>query len=210
MSRSKEAEAIAQRLAHRQGRRDEVLNVELGQALARKKDRQAVTALTELFDDKKDGSGAIKVLYECGYIEPELLVPHTDVFVGLLRCKNNRWVWGAATALACVAQANPDAVWNNRQELFSAFAVGSVITKDASLLALCRVAAADVDRARELGPWFVQVFGECRAKDLASWATKVVPHLPPLAQDEVVDILRARLPEVTAASAKKKIDRLIK
>ncbi len=56
----------------------------------------------------------MKVLYEIGYLTPELIADYADDFLKLLRSKNNRMVWGGMIALATIAETKPREIWKNK------------------------------------------------------------------------------------------------
>src|SRR5512133_483452 len=124
--------SILNRLASLQNRRDEVPNQELARDLAANKDEAGIREVAENLwnKDKNIQADCIKVLYEIGYLEPKLIAGYAEDFVKLLKSKNNRLVWGAMTALAEVAKADPDMVFKNLDAIKKAKETGSVITID--------------------------------------------------------------------------------
>ena len=88
--------SVITRLAFALGRRDDVPNQELAKELAV---ARAVDGVRELVanlqhPDRNIQSDCIKVLYEIGYIAPELIAEYVEEFLALLKSKNNRLVWG--------------------------------------------------------------------------------------------------------------------
>lgn len=85
-----------QRIAYYQNRRDEVPNQELAKELATKKDRKGIREIAENLWNKnvQVQSDCLKVLYEIGYLQPELVAPYAEDFLKLLHSRNNRLVWG--------------------------------------------------------------------------------------------------------------------
>src|SRR5262245_21792106 len=98
------------RIASRQGRRDEGPNFELARELAETGDAEAISLIAEhLWDnDQNVRSDCIKVLYELGELKPELIAPYADDFLRLLADKQMRMVRGGMTALATIATAAAD------------------------------------------------------------------------------------------------------
>jgi len=200
---------VAAVLAGARGRRDERPNVELGQALARAEDAAGVAALVELLDDPSTSSDAVKALYECGYLAPELLVPHADALFGLLGHRKNRLVWGGMIGVWCVAKAAPDAVWARRDEVWAAFDAGTAITRDAAIHALATVAGSSPGRARELTARLLDALESCRPKNLCSWAERILPGLTPGGRSRCVTLLASRADEVTTRTSRRRLDRLL-
>lgn len=124
--------AVAEKLASAQGRRDEAPNIKLAEELVQARERQAIQDLAALLETGKSDqqSDAIKVLYEIGARSPDLISPHTALFVRQLEHGNNRMVWGALTALAHIATVEPDIVAASLDDILTAADAGSVIAKD--------------------------------------------------------------------------------
>ena len=217
MPRNKKAPALSplalelkQRLASSQGQQAQHLNIQLGQELARAQDPRRVAAMVELLADPGARSDAIKVLYEGGYVEPSMLVPHAAVFFDLLGDRRNRMVWGGMIALIGVAKAAPEIVWERRDELIAVAEGGTVITQESAFRALVAVAASAPDRLAALTPWIVRVIEEGRDKDLVRRATLALPVLDSEAQAQVVSTLACRAAELGSKSMRTKAERLVR
>src|ERR1041385_1990762 len=104
--------SIIERLASSLGKRDEKPNQELAASLVKSKDKKAIKELVEHLSDKDKNiqSDCIKVLYEIGEQKPELIADYDKEFLALLDSKNNRLVWGAMTAIDCIAAISPDSI----------------------------------------------------------------------------------------------------
>jgi hypothetical protein len=96
---------VVNRLACSQGRHDEVPNRELAQELTRARDLAGIHEIAENLWNKNPDiqSDCIKVLYEIGYLKPELIADYIPDFLKLLKSKENRLVWGAMLALFTVS-----------------------------------------------------------------------------------------------------------
>jgi hypothetical protein len=90
------------RIAYFQGRRDEVPNQELAHDLAAREDRAGIREITEalLHREPNVRSDCLKVLYEIGYLKPELVAPYAGDFLKLLASWTNRLVLGAMMGLS--------------------------------------------------------------------------------------------------------------
>ncbi|NLW47884.1 MAG: hypothetical protein GXY86_11180 [Firmicutes bacterium] len=119
---------VIHKLASSLGRNDETPNQELVDCL--------FNADTAIRND------SIKVLYEIGEAQPELISAYTTDFIKLLTGKNNRLIWGAMTALATIAHLNPDPIFNEIDLIFDVIKKGSVITVDNGISVLAKVGAA--------------------------------------------------------------------
>ena len=105
--------SVLERISYYQNRSDEVPNRELAKALAATQDAEGIHEIARHLCDKnkKVRSDCLKVLYEIGYIDPELIAPYAEDFLKLLQEKNNRLVWGAMIGLATVADRRVEAIW---------------------------------------------------------------------------------------------------
>jgi hypothetical protein len=80
------------RLSSSTGRRSKEINKTFAKEITDKNDYTTIAELIDLLSDKDKNiqSDAIEVLYETGYIKPELISNHYETFSGLLGGKNNR------------------------------------------------------------------------------------------------------------------------
>ena len=85
------------RIAYYLDRRDEVPNQELARELAAAQDAAGIGEIAGHLRDKNKSvaSDCIKVLYEIGYIDPELIQGYAGDFLDLLRAGRTAWC-GAA------------------------------------------------------------------------------------------------------------------
>ena len=157
------------RLATTLGRRDEIPNIELAQSLVAARDEEGVQELVDALSrgPAPIAADAIKVLYEAGAIDPSIIAPYAAEFAALLRSRNNRMVWGAASALHAISLGAPEAVTPHLPTLMDAVASGSVITADRGIGAIANGALGDaaatefvLDHLRTCGAKYVPLRGE--------------------------------------------------
>ena len=101
--------AILTRLAHSQNRRDEALNVALAKELAAARDKAGIRELAKNLwnDDAEIQSDCVKVLYEVGALEPELIAGYTSDFIKLLGSKQPPGRWARCANWApCAARSD--------------------------------------------------------------------------------------------------------
>jgi len=191
--------SILNRLAHSLGRRDEVPNQNLARDLAAKKDRKGIREIAENLwnKDKNIQADCIKVLYEVGYIEPELIADYTDDFVKCLRSKNNRLVWGGMTALAEVAKANPEAVFKNLEAVKKAKETGSVITVDNAISALAWTSAANDKYNKAIFPYLLTHLSSCRPKEVPQHTEKTMPAVTASNKADFIKVLEKRMEDLS-------------
>jgi hypothetical protein len=191
--------SVLNRLAHSLGRRDEVPNQELARDLAAKNNKAGIKEIVENLanKDKNIQADCIKVLYEVGLIEPDLIADYAEDFVKLLRSKNNRLAWGGMTALAEVAKANPEAVFKNLDAIKKAKETGSVITVDNAISTLAHTAAAS-DRYRAvIFPYLLDHLSNCRPKEVPQHSEKTLPAVNASNKNEFIEVLEKRMEDLS-------------
>ena len=190
---------VLNRLAHSLGRRDEVPNQELARDLAAKKDRKGIQEVAENLwnKDRNIQADCIKVLYEVGVIEPELIAEYAEDFVKLLRSKNNRLAWGGMTALAEVAKANPDMVFKNLNAIKKAKETGSVITVDNAISTLAYTAAANAKYNEAIFPYLLNHLSSCRPKEVPQHSEKTLPAVNASNKNEFIKVLEKRMEDLS-------------
>jgi len=58
----------------------------------------------------------VKVLYELGYLKPELVTDYVDDFLKLLQSRNNRLVWADAR-LSTITEIKAEAIYRHYEEI---------------------------------------------------------------------------------------------
>jgi hypothetical protein len=195
--------SVLNKIACFQERRDEVPNQELARELAANEDETGIREIAENLWNREPNvrSDCLKVLYEIGYLKPELVAAYAGDFLKLLGSRNNRLVWGAMIALSTVAGPAADQVYPHVTEIQQAMAEGSVITVDAGVLALARLAATSEERRAALLPYLLEHLRTCRPKEVPQHAEKIVGAVAPAYRDEFVAVLQARMSHMTPAQA---------
>ena len=193
--------SILNRLATSLGRRDEVPNQELARELAAKRDQKVIREIAENLwnKDKNIQADCIKVLYEIGAIEPQLIADYTEDFVKLLRSKNNRLTWGAMTALAEVAKTDPDAVFNHLETIKKAKETGSVITVDNAISTLAYTAAASKNYNDAIFPYLLKHLSNCRPKEVPQHSEKMLPAVNSYNKVEFLKVLERRMEDLSGS-----------
>ena len=98
--------SVLGKIAFYRNRRDEVPNQELAKELAETENREGIREITQNLwhKNKSVQSDCLKVLYEIGYLKPDLISEYVNDFLKLLKSKNNRMVWGSMIGLATIAE----------------------------------------------------------------------------------------------------------
>ncbi len=203
--------SVLERIAYFQNRRDDIPNQELAMELAELEDRAGIKEIAENLQHKnrRVQGNCIKVLYEIGYLKPELIAPYADDFLQLLQSKNNRLVWGSMIALSTIAQVAPNALYPHYAKIQRAMERGSVITIDAGVKTLALIAAANKEYRQTLLPWLLHHLQTCRPKDVPQHAEKIAIAVDAQNPDEFLAILNARLPELSKTQSRR-IKKLIR
>lgn len=193
--------SVIDKLASSRGHRDEAPNLELARDLASRRDEQGIRELVEnlLNRDKNIQADCIKVLYEIGTIEPKLIADYADDFVKLLASRNNRLVWGGMTALAEVAKANPNAVFDHLDEIKKAKEVGSVITVDNAISTLAWTAAGGPEYNLTISPYLIDHLLTCRSREVPQHAERTLPAVNGGNQAAFITSLEKRMPDLTSS-----------
>jgi hypothetical protein len=193
--------SVLDRIAFFQNKRDEVPNQQLAKELAETENRAGIKEIAANLNNKNQNvqSDCLKVLYEIGYLKPDLIMDYTPDFLRLLKSKNNRMVWGAMIALATVADKKPAEIYAKLDDVTAAFVKGSLITVVWGTKALAKVAAADKSYKQKIFPLLTVQLKKCLPRDVPMHAESILPAIDTENKQEFLDILEARKPEITAS-----------
>ena len=199
------------RIAYYLDRRDELPNQELARDLAAAQDLVGIREIAGHLRDKNKSvaSDCIKVLYETGYINPELIQDYVSEFLDLLYSKENRMVWGAMIALATIAGLQAPAIWPRVDEIITAVDHGSVITVVWGVKALARVAAANGKYRERIFPVLLQVLRASIPRDVPMHAESILPAVDDSNRRQFLDALASRQIELSPSQLAK-VRRIVK
>jgi hypothetical protein len=191
--------SVLGKLACQQNRRDEVPNQELARELVETQNHEGLREIAEnLWNrDKNIQADCIKVLYEAGYLAPELIADFTNDFLKLIKSRNNRLVWGALIALSTVAALKADELFPRVREIEQVMDKGSVITKDNGVKILALVAAQNESYRREIFPYLLNHLATCRPKDVAQHSEKSLPAVDGENKTEFIALLEKRAADLS-------------
>lgn len=194
-------ESVLDRLACRQGRRDEIPNQELALQLIAAEDQQGIQVIAyNLWNkDKAVRADCIKVLYEIGYRKPELVASYWAEYLKLLKSRDNRMIWGAMITLATIAPLVAGSLYPHAPEIQAAMQRGSVITVDAGVQTLAALAASQPERRETLLPFLFNHLRTCRPKDVPQHSEKTLPAVDAGHKAEFIAILEKRLEDLQGA-----------
>lgn len=203
--------SVLLKLASALHRRDEVPNQELAKLIAEKKDLKAITELVNHLHhkDKNIANDCIKVLYEIGTLNPDLIADHANAFVELLTNKNNRLVWGAMTALNTITAQNPDVIYHALPQIMEVAEKGSVITKDQAVSILIKLMAIK-QYAEHSFVLLTDQLKHCPTNQLPMYAEQALPVIPKENKKQFAAILTARLDEIDKETKQKRVEKVIR
>jgi len=199
-------------LATSLGHKDEVPNIELANKIVASGNKEAVKELVENLDNKNKGIAfdCIKTLYEIGAKKPEMISGYAKEFIGQLKSKHGRMVWGAMTAISAIAPVVPDVVYKNLTDIMdTADNSGSVIARDHTMYILAALAKHQ------------KYYEDCMALILEQLLKSPVNQLPMYAEitapvvaakdkEAFKKVLLERLKDITQESKIKRIEKVLK
>ena len=189
------------KIAFYRNRRDEVPNQELARELANKADKDGIREIAQNLTNKNKNvqSDCLKVLYEIGYLKPDLIEEYVGDFLKLLKSKNNRMIWGGTIALATIADKKAREIWANINDVTTAVDQGSLITVVWGVKTLAKVAAADPAYKQKIFPILMAQLKKCIPRDVPMHAESILPAVDADHKKDFLTILEARKSEMTPA-----------
>jgi hypothetical protein len=185
--------------------RNEKPNQELAKKLADNDDEKGIAEIVEglSHQEKNIQSDCIKVLYETGYLKPELISAYANEFIALLQSKNNRMVWGGMIALMTIAEISPQPLLQNLDFIIETINKGSVITKDAGIKAIALAVSSDKNYRKKYSGFFIDFFEHCLPKDVPRMLDHMTPIISKENKEAFANITKSRLHELKPSQLKK-------
>ena len=192
---------VLNKIAYFQNRRDEVPNQELARELVESKDTAGVREIAENLwnEDRNVANDCIKVLYEIGYLAPELIADYVGDFLKFMQSRNNRMVWGAMMALSTIAALKADEIYPSVGEIEQVMETGSVITIDNSVKILAIVASKNETYRAEVFPYLLNHLATCRPKDVPQHSEKTLVAVNAANKGEFIAVLEKRMVDLKGA-----------
>jgi len=190
--------SVLSKLACAQNRLDEVPNQELAHELVQNGDVSGIREIAENLWNKDTDiqSDCIKVLYEIGYLKPELIADYTPDFLKLLKSRENRLVWGAMLALSTVAALKADELFPHVNEIQRAMEKGSVITEDNGVGTLAAIASSRAEYNQVIFPYLLNHLETCRPKSVPQHAEKTLVAANAQNNEAFIKVLEKRLDDL--------------
>ena len=203
--------SVIEKLATTLGRRDEVTNQELAQQIADDSDKKSVKELIELLGHKSKDlqHDSIKVLYEIAERKPALVGEYTQVFLDLLKHKNNRLQWGAMHAIDAITLEQPKLIYTALPEILAAADKGSVITRDHAVNILIKLGTLKA-YAEDVFPLLIEQLMASPPNQVPMYAERAMPIIHEKNKAVFADTLRSRLDDMEKESKRKRVEKVIK
>ena len=203
--------AVLEEISFYKGHRDEVPNQLLAKKLAAKEDKLGITEIAENIWNKNKNiqSDCLKVLYEIGYIKPELIADYVTDFLKSLKSKNNRMVWGSMIALATIARLKRDQIWKSISEVENVINTGSVITKVWGIKTLAEVSAGNEIYLKRTFPFILKELETCESKLIPKHTENIIVAVNMQNKDNLKSVLESRKKDLKESQLKR-IEKILK
>ncbi len=199
------------KLSYFQNRKDAVPDQELARELAETKNKKGIQEIAEnLWNENKNIQGdCIKVLYEIGYIDPELIGNFVEDFLKLIKSKNNRLIWGGMIALSTIAKLKADELFPHFEEIKKAIENGSVITVDNGILTLSKIAFTKMEYNEKIFPYLLELLKTCRPKSVAMYSEFIFDAVNEKNKTGFIEVLNKRKKYLNPSQIKR-VEKILK
>ena len=190
---------------------DELSNKERAKLIADNKDEKEIKELVKRLNYQNRGiqSDSIKVLYEIGYVKPELILPYLNDFLDLLNSSNNRMIWGSMCALSSISNIEAKQLYPHLNKILNAVDEGSVITKDAAVIILVNLAKINTYKS-ECTNLYLKELKNSPHNQFPMYAEKGFEIIDSSCKNEFQTIIAIRLDQLEKESQKKRLLKLLK
>ncbi len=194
-----------EKIAFFQNRRDEVPNQLLAKELAETKYKEGIREIAENLgnQNKNVRSDCMKVLYEIGYLDPDLITDYVNEFLKQLKSKDNRMVWGSMIGLAAIADRRLEEIWSQVDDIMRITDSGSVITQVWGIRVLAKTAAAGKKYRSKIFPFLIRQIRTCIPRDVPTHGESILYSVDQENKAEFLSALEARQAELTPSQLTK-------
>jgi len=205
------AKSVLDQLATSLGHRDEKPNIDLAIKIAKTENHEQVVELLSLLGNKKADirNDAIKVLYEIGERNPQLISKYVNDFLKVLDHKDNRMKWGAMSALSAISKASPQLLAPHLIFILKAMDEGSVITRDNGMYILIDVARLKKYHADGMELLLEQIV-KAPLNQVPMYAEKIADVVSAPYIKRFLEVLKQRADVLEVPSKAKRIEKLIR
>jgi len=197
-------------LSSSKGQNGNEANIALANEIAHTENLLAIKELAQNLNhkDKKIQGDCIKVLYETGYIKPELIAGHYSSFLGLLKNKNNRLVWGGMVALATITDIKPEEMFKSLGLIMETVEKGSVITVDCGIEILAKL-NKDIRFFDKTDQLLIEQLWKCPIKQLPMYIEKSMISINHKNKEIYKNIIEKRKPECNKESQVRRLNKVL-
>lgn len=202
---------MIEKVAYNLGRNDEEPNIALAIELCNTKNLEGIEEIVNGLINKKEqvANDCIKVIYEIGERNPELIGDYVLNFIQLLNSRNNRLVWGSMIAISKITFLRPQEVFENIEIVIRAYENGSVITRDNSISVFAELAKVDKKYEKIMFNKIIEHLKTCRPSEVGQHSERAFICVNETNAKEFLSVLLLRREHLTDAQ-KKRINKLIK
>lgn len=202
---------VIKKLSSSTGKRSKEANKAFAKEIADNNDRKSIKELIELLDNKDRNiqSDSIEVLYETGYIKPDLIADYYEIFLELIVNKNNRLVWGAMIALSSISAIIPELIYKELPKIVTVVNKGSVITKDAGVALYANLATVE-NQKQKVFPILLKELATCPSKQLPQYAEKSLIAIDEKNKKEFITLINSRISDLEKESQIKRIKKVLR
>jgi hypothetical protein len=133
-------------------------------------------------------------------IDPIFITPYAQDFVNLLKSKHNEMVWGAITALAEIAKADPDFIFKHLDEIKKARETIAVVAIDTSISLFASTASANGEYNKAIFPYLLKQISACRPSEVPQYAEWTLPAVNENNKAEFIKTLKKRNNDLSGAA----------
>jgi succinate dehydrogenase flavin-adding protein (antitoxin of CptAB toxin-antitoxin module) len=201
---------VIKKLSSATGKRSKEANKAFAKEIADNNNRKSIKELIELLDNKDRNiqSDSIEVLYETGYIKPDLIADYYKTFLELIENKNNRLVWGAMIALSSISIIIPELIYKELHKIVTVVNKGSVITKDAGVALYANLATVE-NQKQKVFPILLKELATCPSKQLPQYAEKSLIAIDEKNKKEFITLINSRISDLEKESQIKRIKKVL-
>jgi hypothetical protein len=203
--------SIIEFLASSRGIKGEAPNIALAEEIATTNNKNAIKELVENLKnkDKSIQSDCIKILYETGYIRPELIADYYSEILELLTSKNNRLVWGGMIAISTITDLRSEEIFKLLDSIMKTIDKGSVITIDAGIEILSKLNKSE-SFFNTTDPLLLDQLWKCPIKQLPMYIEKSLKSINKMNKEAYMNIVNKRRSECERDSQTKRLDSSLK
>ena len=186
------------------------VNQQLAKEIVDAKDVDSIKELIDNLHHKKRviQGDCIKVLYEIGQINPDLIAPFAKEFIALLSSSNNRLQWGGMTALHRITPQNLELVFKALPQLTAIADAGTVITND-HFVGILQKLGAHPKYYSAILPVLMQRLKIAPENQLPRYAEDSLPILKSEDLKPFANIVAKRLNEIDHEPKRKRMEKVL-